>query len=362
MMYSELIWLTFGAGSASLLLQEHYQTYNLFDDLSLDEQKLQMIVFIGSQTKTQVLRKTRFGSRTQEISSGEVQLRLDLDTITDPEPVFYTDCELHNRTLLATNASEYSGNIKSRTLLSVMESDPAILAHQVYGKLISSFSTLICLFADDLGDLSGVAKTLARGLTNVREPFSDLPVSTLPKILIFKNTRTEANTGYFERDATKKFLSILSKEVAEIQGGSLGKNGLDVLLGNQFNGVEVLGLPVLTSSQQAWTPLRERLLRESGAIQELRNNHQVAFSIRHFKAFFHLAIDHFCTKSDSQFSFIEASRASNPLSKDYSVHLTHFLRNIERKQILNFAVPVIASVLVFDSYPPGMHSTGISKS
>jgi hypothetical protein len=361
-MYSESTWLTFGAGSASLLLQEHYQTYNLFDNLSLDEQKPQMIVFIGSQTKTQLLRKTRFGSRTQEISSGEVQLHLDLDTITDPEPVLYADCELHNLTSLTTNGSEHSGNIKSRALLSARESDPTILAHQVYGKLMSSFSTLMCLFSDDLGDLPGVAKILARGLANVREPFSDLPMSTLPKILIFKNIGTEVNARSFDKDATKKFLSLLSKEVAEIQGGSLVRNELDALLANQFNGVEVLGLPVLTSSQRAWTPFRERLLRESSAMQELRNNHQVAFSIRHFKAFFHLAIDHFCTKSDSQFSFIEASRASNPLSKDYSIHLTHFLRNVERKQILNFAVPVIASALVFDSYPPGMHGMGHSKS
>ncbi|PQE15359.1 hypothetical protein CJF32_00010810 [Rutstroemia sp. NJR-2017a WRK4] len=65
---------------------------------------------------------------------------------------------------------------------------------------MSSFSTLMCSFADDLGNLSGVAEILAKGLANVQEPISDLPSEY--EIL---------RERYYQ-----EFLSIVNKEVAEI--------------------------------------------------------------------------------------------------------------------------------------------------
>ncbi|KAJ8067019.1 hypothetical protein OCU04_004399 [Sclerotinia nivalis] len=353
MTISESTWLTFGASSEGLLLQEHHRPYTYFSDLSLDQQKPQMIAFIGEQTKSQVLRKTRFGCRPQKGIRGEIQLRIDFETISDPEPVFYADCELHNPSRPITIATQNLGDFTSRPLAFPRDFDTKFLAYQIYSKLISPFSTVICLFADDLGGMAGVLDIMATWLTSLPEAPTDLPISTYPKVLIFKDTGA---TPEWEDGATKKFLLALSKETAGRQGETPRKKELDVLLAKQFSGVHVLSLPILTSSQRNWTPLRERLLQESGDIQELRNHHRVAFSIRHFKAFFQMAIRHFCLNGDTSFSFIEASRASNPISEDFLVHLTSFLQNVDRKQLLNFAVPVIASALVFDSYPPGMHA------
>lgn len=314
-----------------------------------------MITFIGDQTKSKVLSKTRFGFRHQNGTSGEVQLRVDFETIGEPDPVFYADCELHNPAIPIVIATEQSGDITSRPLSFSKDFDSRFLAYQVYSKLLSPFSTVICLFADDLGDLPGVVEILAAWLTSSAEALTDLPTSIYPKMLIFTENGTKSNASESESSINKKFMLMLRKETARRQGEVPKKKGLDVLLAKHFSGLQILSLPALTSSQRSWTPLRDRFLQESRQIQQLRCKHQFDFSIRHSKSFFHMANHHFCSNIKSTFSFIEASRASNPVSENLLAHLKHFLQNIEGKQLLNFAVPIIASALVFDSYPPGMH-------
>lgn len=137
--------------------------------------------------------------------------------------------------------------------------------------------------------------------------------------------------------------------------GRLRKAELDRYLGTQFGSMRVVPLPNIASSTRSWKSLRCRILQDSSEIQERRIGAQVAFSATHFKAFFHSARKHFCTDIVSPFSFVRASRDPNPISTEYCSHLKRFLNQVPAAQVLNFAVPVIASAFVFDSYPSGMH-------
>jgi hypothetical protein len=101
--------------------------------------------------------------------------------------------------------------------------------------------------------------------------------------------------------------------------------------------------------------LKNRILGESNELQLRRREALVAFSARHFKSFFQLAGDHFCSDIISPFSFVRASRIHNPVPTELASHLSTFLKSVKPSQLLNFAVQVIASALVFDSYPAGMH-------
>ncbi|KAF7877694.1 hypothetical protein EAF04_001365 [Stromatinia cepivora] len=307
-----------------------------------------MIIFIGEQTKSQVLRKIRFGFREQKGISGEVQFRVNYKTIGDPELVFYADCELHNPLYPIIVIIKNYGDIISRALLFLRDFDSKFFAYQIYSKLFSLFSTMIYLFVDDLGGLIGILDILAIWLTSLPEAPIDLPASTYPKVLIFKSTRKVPNALKWENGATKRFLLDL-REI-------LRKKDLNVLLAKHFSRLYVLSLPVLTSSQRNWTPVRDRLLQESNDIQKLCINHQFALPICYFKTFFHFVIRHFCSNEDLTFNFIEAFRFSNPVSESFLTYLTLFLKNVDRKQLLNFGVPIIVSALIFDSYPPGMYA------
>jgi hypothetical protein len=64
--------------------------------------------------------------------------------------------------------------------------DPIDISNLIYAKLLSPFSTVICLFANDLNGLGAVAKTLASWLINMGDSQSDLPPSTYPRLIILK--------------------------------------------------------------------------------------------------------------------------------------------------------------------------------
>ena len=357
--------MTLRAGLRDLILQEHHRTYGPFDNFIFpDEQSPQLIGLIGASTKTQVMKTMRFGTRTQESISGEIHLRVDSDGFKDESPRIYADCELHNfSTIPKTSTEKTPGDISRRPLMwhrGISQAlDPATLGSLVYSKLIAPFSTLICFFADDFGGLGAISELLALWLTSFDSQPSDLPSSTYPRVLVL--TRQDDPARFDEEKATKSFMLDIAREAEKkygILGGAVGrlrKGELEQLLGVRFGGIRVVATPALGSARRQWKELRNRILGESNEVQLRRREALVAFSVHHFKSFFHLASDHFCSDIVSPFSFVRASRVHNPVPTEFASHLTTFLKSVKPSQLLNFAVQVIASALVFDSYPSGMH-------
>ncbi|TVY13661.1 Calcium-independent phospholipase A2-gamma [Lachnellula arida] len=358
-------WLTLRAGLWNFFLHEHHQPYSVLDNLpAVHEQTPQMVTFIGRGVKSAVMEKLHFNPSTQN-KANEIHLQIDASSIKDHSPILLADCELHNAPYLTPAGSDGSlGDIVPRPLLwhnKVSQSmDPAICAHLLYAKLISPFSTVICLFEEDLGGLSAVAEILVRWLMNFSNRPSDLPPSTHPRVLILTNATHYSN--FDEQAATKQFMNNVGKEaekkLGQLTGGRdsrMKKAELDRLLAAQFGGMRLVGFPGLEESHRSWKSIKARILRDSNEVQKYRQQAQVAFSALHFKAFFHMACDHFCSDITSPFSFVRASRFPNPIPENLQFHLLSFLKKVDRTQILNFAVPIIASALMFDSYPSGMH-------
>ena len=370
-MRPESTWLTLRAGLKDLLLEEHHRPYSHFKTFRSEEtQTPQMITCIGQETKSLVMRKLRFGSRPYETLSGEVHLRVDPDTAKHESPLLFADCELHNISqMIKAEAERWLGDVVQRPLTWHNQTsnglDPKSLAHLVYAKLIAPFSTVICFFAEDLGGLQAIAQILAVWLMSFSSRSSDLPPSTNPRVLIL--IRHQDYLSFDEQAATKRFMMDLGREAEKKNGimtgqlnGRLKKAKLDELLQQQFGGMRVVAFPDLDSTSREWRTVRTRILQDSKEIQERRKEARVAFSAQHFTSFFHMASNHFCNSVASPFSFIRASRILNPVPAEFPFHIARFMKRVDQRQILNFAVPMIASALMFDSYPSGMHSMQVS--
>lgn len=364
-MRSDSTWITLRAGLRDLILQEHYRPYEMFKNFSYpEEQSPQLITLIGSRTKSYAMKTLRFGARAQESICGEIHLRVDSDGFRDESPRIYADCELHNFSAITKiNSEKQTGDVTRRPLewhRGISQSlDPATLGSLVYSKLIAPFSNLVCFFADDFGGLGAIAELLALWLTGFDSRPSDLPPSTYPRVLVLTSQDSRV---YFDEDkATKSFMLDIGREVEKKYGilagggGKLRKGELEQLLRVQFGGLRVVAIPALESAHRQWKELRNRILGESNELQLRRKEVLVAFSAHHFKSFFNLACDHFSSDIVSPFSFVRASRVHNPVPAEFSSHLAMFLKSVKPTQFLNFAVRVIASALVFDSYPAGSH-------
>lgn len=360
---SDSIWLTLRAGLKDVLLQEHHRAYTALDFPSIDEQSPQLIALIGQQIKTAVMKKLRFGSHSQEAAPGEIHLRRDDVSTAHECPRIFAECELHNSPIISQTASDrLSGDIVTRPLTwhqsGSQTVDPLILAHMLYAKLLAPFSNVICFFSDDFGGLSAVAQVLALWLLSLSNRPSDLPPTAHPRVLIL--TPDGGGGRFDEQAATKRFMRNVGRESEKRMGMLTGKSKLrkaelDQLLSAQFGDMRVINLPSPGASSRSWRSFKDRILKDSDELQIRRQNASVAFSVRHFKALFHLACDHFSSDIVSPFSFIGAARIPSPVPMELPFHLMAFIKRVDRAQMMNFAVPVIASALMFESYPQGMH-------
>jgi hypothetical protein len=365
------LWIDIHSRSNELFINEHHRPYNEFHKLHFpDEQAPQMIMLIGDKWKTEAMNKLQPSLKNTGSHNG-IHLHLLPSETASRSPVLVADCELHNTVLQnKAVASQPTGGITQRALLwrgkvPIDSLDAKTLAYLVYSKLISSFSNVICLFADDLGGTGAVTEMLASWLISLSSRSSDLPASTYPRVLILKKYE---QSSFDEERATIHFMRNLAK-VTKLRDGGLGEKlsgrlteaRLIALLKQQFGGLRILALPDPASQSRSqeldgfWESLRARILRGSQNIQERRRKAKVAFSANHFQAFFHLACDHFAKDIVTPFSFIKASRLANPVPQDFSAHITNFLGNIKPAQVESFAIPFIASALTLDGYPPEMH-------
>jgi len=363
---SSSTWLNLRAGLKDLVLQEHHQAYSHFNEFSFPKNQFpQMLVCIGGHIKTLALRKLRFGPQAQEIRHDEVHLRLAPESVKNEWPLLIADCEMHNSPQIHKVAAEgVPGNVTQRSVIwhrrAPRTLDPTSLAHLVYSKLLVPFSNVVCLFADDFGGLAALARLLALWLATLSNRPSDLQPHTHPRVLILQ--QWHGNSPFDEQVTTRQFMLELGREIERKNGvltrnrkGRLTMAELDHLLAQHFGGVHVLAIPGVDAVTRAWKSLKCRILQDSNDIQRIRREAQVAFSVRHFKAFFGLACQHFCKEIVSPFNFIRASRVGNPVPEELPTHLAAFVELVQPNQLLTFAAPVIGSALAFDSYPPGVH-------
>jgi hypothetical protein len=215
-------------------------------------------------------------------------------------------------------------------------------ADKIYFRLLSPFTDVFCFFADDIGKFRPIVQRLALWL-DLGQP-STLPKSTRPKVLIVTE-RGEDAPGDDESDLMV-FKRMLSEETT-----------MDV--SEQFSDIRLLSLAARKknlSNKARHRELFEQLLNFSDQVREARINTQTLFSAHHFAAFFHYALNHIAATSVEPFDFIATSRIENPVASNLQNHLVDFLHNIKTPQkLLEFAIPVIASSFLLDSYPPDMH-------
>ncbi|KAE9373848.1 hypothetical protein N431DRAFT_456575 [Stipitochalara longipes BDJ] len=372
-------WLDLSTTPHGTVLIQHHQLYAIHELSSPDLQDPQIIMFVGGGAKSRCMKRLGF-TFDEEVPHNTIQLHLAPDLGEVPSPIFLADCELHNnRQLKPTLAGPVPGSVDHRILHWPKGFDVYTMANIVYTKLISPFSTMICLFADDLEGLSAVARMLASWLVCFRSRrTSNVAVTTSPRVIVLREWNDLENGMFDEELATRSFMQeiriqseLRNRNQQERLADNLSQEDLDALLHLQFGDVRVLAYtshPVYASLMtlkdiqfhlrrldKSWLSLRNRLLQDSRDIQERRRQQQVAFSATHIHALFNSACDHIERDIITPFNFIRGSRSANPVPSRLAVYLSTFLKQTPQKLHMAFNVPIIASALTLDSFPPNMH-------
>lgn len=368
---SNSLWIDLYTSFNNLIVKEYYLSYNKFYKLHFpDKQDPQIIILIGDKLKTKAIGKLELLLNSNS-NYKKIYLQLVPSNTKARSPILIADCELYNTPFLNRVSESFTAGIKQYTLLWYRKVptdrlDTNTLAYLVYSKLISSFSTVIYFFADDLGETQALADILASWLVSLNNRSSDLPVSIYPRVLILK---AKGYSRFKEEKATIDFMQELAK-AARARNGSLVQRSnrrlsderFNILLTQQFGSLQVLALPStkyqsqLQNPDNLWELLKTRILEGLQYIQDRCCRVHVAFSANYFKTFFYLACKYFGKDIVTLFSFVKALRLANPVLQDLSFYITNFLKGIKLPQIELFAILFIASAITLDSYPPEIYS------
>ncbi|RSL77611.1 hypothetical protein CDV31_017317, partial [Fusarium ambrosium] len=102
--------------------------------------------------------------------------------------------------------------------------------------------------------------------------------------------------------------------------------------------------------------LRPEILRALETSRQSRRRSNYLFSVRHLAEFLQHGANAARNLAYEPFDFIKTSRVRRDVAPDLSRHISNFLEKFTSLSSLKqFAVPLIASSLLIDHYPPEMH-------
>ncbi|KIW35778.1 uncharacterized protein PV06_11882 [Exophiala oligosperma] len=314
-----------------------------------DDASPSLIVFVGQHSKSVALEKLFDIHRTRLFKgkpyTGDVDLHVVPESPNSRRPVFIATGAVGSKRIRRTpnrHRCQDGSRWPLRTVPGGSEPHHMQRTEQaIYSRLLLPFTDVFCFFASDLGGFRGVASQLAGWLRDVTVPISTPFIR--PSVVIV--TDKIPLTQMAETEAQKALLFLLNEETS--QDPSL-----------LFSCIEVVAVPHIQKfrSPGSLERLKHRLLLRIRKAEQFRRETRTLYSLTHFAAFFKSACEHFSTSGSEPFDFIKASRSHNPLAEDHALHLASLLRTCNTAQDLtDFVVPVIASSLMMDSYPPDCH-------
>jgi hypothetical protein len=344
--HSQWLGISTGEKTSALLESDRAQAL-LANSPYVEEQWPSLLVLIGSTGKARAIQElVSAKSATLTRAHGEVHLHLDPSSAFSKRPIYVADSDIperHRRGRILPVAPCHETISHSFRQTGKQPLDASSAAEQVYAQLLHPFADVFCLFAADLGGLREISRQVAAWLEKPQA--SLLPTETYPSLVIV----TEGNTRAGEKAVKDWFLQNLAADTPRS-------------LFDRFSGLDVVTLSqVGTMSNGArHRRLKDRLMRVSDRIRKHRTDSRTLFSARHFHAFFRLACQHLTGGNSEPFDFVTAARLHNPVSSDLRQHLSNFLQLVKSPhELIDFAVPTIASSLFLDSYPPDAPSKSL---
>jgi hypothetical protein len=292
-------------------------------------------LFLGKRAKNEALRQVLpHNNQTQGGKcNSTLNLRADPQSLNSPYPLYYADldptlqtCGLDVGGKTGCHEQQYyqvSWTVKSVGLCDV-----------ILSRLILSFTDVLCLFADDFGGLTQLRAFMVRWVATAAASRSQTCMR--PHVLVVIN------------------------EVEDPM------QQLEVDLFNSDLDDEIDSSSVFASIKVVVSPLRYRSIRRRhlSFMQELSNSFDRArgdrmaqsllFSAHHQEAIFRHALATVSRAAGDPLNFIGAARYGNEVRSDLVRHTENVLK-ISRRLPIATVVSVMASSIVMDAFPQGMH-------
>lgn len=333
-------WLRLNEDENGFAVQYGSRLYNITNSfLSPARQYPSLIFFIGKRSKARALRALFPGSDISSCRrSGVANIRADQTSTNDDYPILVADSSpeyTHSYSRVKDICHEtITHHVSWPDDENGLPTQQDLIDH-VHARLLSLFTDVLCIFAQDCGGIDKVAERLA-AWTAIGSA-SSLPPSVRPRLLVV----TSINGNDFHAEALRFRLRVLS----------------DSKFSDLFSSLNVVNILGLGRAQRGnFSGLGEILGEETRAARRERVNTHTLFSMVHLAAFFDMALREFAASPRQTFDFIQHTREDNPTPPNFQCHLASFMTLCsEQKLPESILWDFIASAIVLDCFPPDMH-------
>ncbi|KAH7229950.1 acyl transferase/acyl hydrolase/lysophospholipase [Fusarium solani] len=312
-----------------------------FDDPDVDTTGVLMLV--GNQSKQAAFRKLLFQNEpVRARASGEVHLLVSSFRECRQRPFVIADTDIpKSQSRPSSPRGRLCHEVTVHTFMeNSMPSEVSEIHDHLFHKALLPFADVICVFVEDIGGFQASLRRVIAWLE--KGPPSKSPVR--PRILLVANQED------------------MQQHRIELERCLETHHFRD--LNDSFSGVSIVGVPRLSSKRRSrrcrltrrWQVLGPEILRALETSRQSRRRSNYLFSVRHLAEFLQHGANAARNLAYEPFDFIKTSRVHRDVAPDLSRHISNFLEKFTSLSSLKqFAVPLIASSLLIDHYPPGMH-------
>ena len=337
-------WIEPQAGKAAPQLVYGCRLARLVGELPDPSTQLpQVVFFIGRREKNLALRQLCHSNYRGHHRYRTINLRSDNRTSHSSQPRFFADWDPTYRSLPPAFESPRICHLEKVLPLELSQTECSVFDF-ILSRLLFLFVDVLCVFADDVGGLESVRELLS-GWTSIGSA-SSLPRVSRPRVIVVAGDQTQSVTHRVLDEEDFMFNLLHVSEIPFFAA---------------FGEIQISRLPSAGLSPEArYITLGSEISRQLRKARHIRERHRTLFSATHLNAFFELAVHNISTAPMSSFNFIRSSRQQNPIDGAFTSHLVNFI-NIGNRTRLPYddMASHVASAILMDAYPPGMHGTCI---
>ncbi|KAL9041478.1 MAG: hypothetical protein Q9214_004097 [Letrouitia sp. 1 TL-2023] len=321
----------------------------------------QLISFKATSPQESIFKSPVVGSVKNDNSptSGDVHLFIDPLTASKDKPLMYADCEGLEGGEVPPRASKFKGTGQSQTQrwLQVFRSSPRELlyaahnseaqnrewaVHKLYPRLLYTFSDVVVFVLQNprVFESKALRLLLEWASTSLE---SSLNQPSLPHaIVVLNNTDTSVDKEEWDTfAATKKLMDRVNHAVSDIpyfknlaeewqKKGKTINNTID-LIHCYYADINVIRIPQKGRYMLAYDQVKElqhHIQESCNESQRKKSNAHMLSTSDQLNVYLQAAFDHFATKEDLPFNFVQVALKNNPIPQNFE------------DQILGFAIKV----------------------
>ncbi|XWW94463.1 hypothetical protein V2A60_002406 [Cordyceps javanica] len=306
---------------------------------------MELVCMLGNKSKVAALRDLAVApsSRTQR------EIHLVAGSLRDPKEqpllIVETDCLLQNKIPAGPSPPACHEEVRHRLPPAAQAATAGHAADWTISRLALPFAGVVCIFVNDIdGGLRSVARHLASWLAD--GPPSGSPA--LPWLLLVN----EGSGGGSEKRTVQELRDHLDK---------ICRSGSSLL--SRFANVSVAGLGTRSTPHKPpnWQDFRAKLSNSVSGVQKHRKQAGRLFSAQTLCRMMECASSS-VSSMPAPLDLASATRMRRPVSQYLEAGVVDFLDRVDSRETLElFAIPVIASSIIFDHHMRNMHLFDIAE-